>query len=67
MIHCRAIVLSLLMLSALTGLSGCEDDPLLEGPKNGATGGSYGRLSMPDSNGRYLPAPVHHDGNTAVF
>lgn len=67
MIHWRAIVSGLLMISALAALSGCEDDPLLEGPPAATSGGSYGRLSMPDSTGKYAPAPIGHDGNTAVF
>ena len=65
--HWRTIGLMLLMISSIAVFAGCEDDPILEGPPGSNSGGSYGRLSMPDSTGSYSPAPVQHEGNTAVF
>lgn len=47
----------------------CEDDPILEGPNNGNTaGGSYGRLGVLDSTGRFSAPPViYNPNNPKVF
>ena len=42
-----ALALVLLLL-----VSGCEDDPILEEPPQESPGGSYGKMSFPDSNAR---------------
>ena len=56
-----------LLACLATGLFSCEDDPILEqGPANSA-GGSYGRLGLPDSTGRYAPPAVTNQNNPAIF
>jgi len=56
-----------LLVSLSAGLFSCEDDPILEqGPSNG-TGGSYGRLGLPDSTGKYAPPSITNKNNPAIF
>ena len=43
----RLIILSI----SLTVFAGCEDDPILDPQDDTEEGGSYGKLSLPTSNG----------------
>lgn len=46
------------------GLTGCEDDPILSpgNVEDTGTGGSYGRLSVPEETGRETGTPPRTGG-----
>ena len=46
----KKYILSFIILSFTISLNGCEDDPLLAPQTESDEGGSYGNLSLPDTD-----------------
>lgn len=64
---CKHSALLIMLVGLTAGLFSCEDDPILDQGPSKSAGGSYGRLGLPDSTGKYAPPSVTNKNNPSIF